>query len=81
MGDMGPGGILEVSGRAEETLVAPLGIASLLVPAHGDAVEPIGGTACVPAPGLAQGAWVPAPDIDRVAATEGWPESGAVGRA
>lgn len=57
---MGPGGILEVSGRVEGTLVAPLGIVfgtpSLLTPAHGAAVEAIGGTACAPAPGLAQGA-------------------------
>lgn len=77
---MGPGGILEVSGRAEGTLVVPLGIPSLLIPAHGAAVEPIGGTACVPVPDLAQGAWVPAPGIERVAATDGWPESGAMGR-
>jgi hypothetical protein len=82
---MGPRGMLEVPGRAEETPVAPLsvelGTPSLLTPAHGAAVEPIGGTACVLAPGLAQGAWVPAPGVGRVAATEGWPESGATGRA
>lgn len=82
---MGPEDILEVSGRAGGTLVAPLGIEfgtpSLLTPAHGAAVEAIGGTACMLAPGLAQGAWVPPPGIGRVAATEGWPESGATGRA
>lgn len=57
---MGPGGILEGSGRAEGTLVAPLGTGfgapSLLAPAHGAAVEAIGGTVCAPAAGLAQGA-------------------------
>lgn len=82
---MEPGDILEVSGGAEGTLVAPLGIEfespSLLTPAHGAAVEAIGGAACVLAPNLAQGAWVPPPGIGRVAATDGWPESGATGRA
>lgn len=82
---MGPGGTLEVSGRAEFPLLAPLGIEfgipSLRTPVHGAAVEAIGGTACVPAPDLAQGAWVPLPGMGREAATEGWPESGATGRA
>jgi hypothetical protein len=82
---MGPGGILEVSGRAEGSLLPPLGIEvgtpSLLIPAHGAAVDLVGGTAWVPAPDLAQGACVLTPGIGRAPATEGGPESGATGRA
>lgn len=82
---MGPDGILEVSGRAEGTRFVPPeakpGTPSLCTPAHGAAVEPMGGTACVLAPELAQGACVPAPGMGRIAATEGVPEFGSTGRA
>lgn len=77
-------GILELPGREVGGLVGPPAKdawePSLLDPAHGAAVAPVGASLVFDSD-LAQGAWVPASGMGRAAATEGMPGSGAVGRA
>lgn len=85
VGAMGPGGILEVSGIDGGILdVLPVAVpvgTSLLAPAHGAAVAPIGGADPIPGPAVAHGALVPDPGIGLAEVVEDGPASGATGRA